>query len=128
MATATEIAALATAINVQAPAALVEALKEIKRLREESERWHKEFLALKVCALRGDVYVNRNLDPNLRYPTTWAEAAEDLGAEAEMAWSYADRLEAQLEELKERTSGVRGGETPTEAPREGEQLASRRAA
>ena len=55
-----------------------------------------------MCALRGNVYVNKNLDPNLRHPTTWAEAAEDLGAEAEMAWDYADRLKAELDELKER--------------------------
>ena len=127
MANAAEIAALATAINVQAPAALVEALREIQRMRDENQRIIREYLALKVCALRGDVYVNNNLNADLRYPITRAEAAEDLGAEAEMAWSYADRLEAQLEELKERTSGVRVGGTPTEAPRGGEQLAAGRA-
>ena len=105
MANAAEIAALATAINVQAPAALVEALREIQRLREENERWRVEYFALKVCALRGDVYVNKNLDPNLRYPTTWGEAADDLGAEAEMAWDYAERLKDELDELKGRASG-----------------------
>ena len=125
MATAAELAALATAINVQAPAALVEALREIQRLRDENQRIHREYLALKVCELRGDVYVNRNLNADLRYPITWAEAAEDLGAEAEMAWEYADRLKDELDELKERASGLGGRpEPPTEAPRGGEQLAS----
>ena len=107
MATAAELAALVTVIGVQAPAALVEALREIQRLRDENQRIHREYLALKVCALRGDVYVNRNLNADLRYPITWAEAAEDLGAEAEMAWEYADRLKDELDELKERASGAK---------------------
>ncbi|OYV66653.1 MAG: hypothetical protein B7Z74_10755 [Deltaproteobacteria bacterium 21-66-5] len=101
MATAAELAALAAVIDVQAPAALAEALREIERLRDENQRITREYLALKVCALRGEVYVNRNLDANLRYPITWAEAAEDLGAEAEMAWDYADRLKKEVERARE---------------------------
>ena len=127
MATAAEITALATAINVQAPAALVEALREIERLREENERWRGEYRILKIAALQGDAFVNPGLDPNQRYMQTWAEVANDLGDEAEMAWNYAERLKEELDALKER-AGNRGSATPTEAPRGGEQLASGRAA
>ena len=105
MATAAEIAALATAINVQAPAALVEALREIERLRKENERWRGEYRILKIAALQGDVFVNPGLNPDLRYPQTWAEVANDLGDEAQMAWNYAHRLEAELEALKEPAGG-----------------------
>ena len=105
MASAAELAALATVINVQAPAALAEALKEIQRLREEVEQQRKEFRELKVAALRGNVYVNPMLDPNRRHMQTWREVANDLGDEAQMAWDYAERLERQVETLREQVAG-----------------------
>jgi hypothetical protein len=117
MASAADLAALATVVNVQVPSALTEALREIQRLRDENQRIYREYLALKVCALRGDVYVNRTLDANLRYPTTWAEAVQDLGDEAALAWAWGMEQKMQLDELKERGSESEERTSPHSAAR-----------